>query len=83
MGGKGKGNFVAPQKVKGQFDAPVRKKENGGSHFCDPIPLGNQTAGTHARTHSTTRNCFPVGLTPKLPEPPIHNALGNASGVNR
>jgi hypothetical protein len=33
-------------------------------HNFISFPLGIQTARTHARTHGTTRNDFPVGLTP-------------------
>ena len=67
MGGKGKEKARRPQKEKGELGAPKGKRENGGKDFCDPIPLGNQTARTYARTHDTTRNAFPVGPTAQPP----------------
>ena len=50
-------------KGKRESPAPKREKGKGRNLFCYPIPLGNQTAHTHAGTHGTTRNDFPVGLT--------------------
>ena len=58
MGEGKRENSSGPKKEKGKF--PGTKKEKGKrpahKHF-DPIPLSNQTAGTHARTE---RNDFPV-----------------------
>ena len=62
-----KGKLLAPERTEGKFGAQKGKRENGGNPFCDPISLGNQTARTHARTDSTTRNDCPVGLTPQPP----------------
>ena len=59
-----KGKFAKPKREKGKLGVPKREKGKGRNLLCDPIPLGNKIARTHARTHSTTRNDFPVGLTP-------------------
>ena len=67
MGGREKEKLVAPQREKGKLGAPEGKRGNGGKDFGDPIPPGNQTARTQARTHSTTRNDSPLGLTRQPP----------------
>ena len=62
MEGRGKGKLVAPKEEKRERSAG--KKEKGGKHgtlLCDPSPLGNQTARTHARAK---RNDFPVEHPP-------------------
>jgi hypothetical protein len=58
---------MEPPWQKGKEKAPRDQKGNGKtatSTILDPIPLGNQTARTHARTK---RNDFPV----EHPQPPI------------
>ena len=56
--GKGKGKAPHGQKGKGKASRAKKGKGKGGTHGnWDPIPLGNQTARTHARTK---RNDFPV-----------------------
>ena len=40
-------------KEKGKLGAPQGKRENGGAVFWVRIPLGNQTARTHAHTNET------------------------------
>ena len=68
-GGQGKRENSSPPKGKRESSAPHEgKRKNTGSLFCDPIPLGSQTARTHARTK---RNDFPVGLTPNLRLKPV------------
>ena len=52
MAGREKGKLVDPKREKGKFGDPKGKRENCGNHFCDPHPLGNQTARTHARSHA-------------------------------
>ena len=66
--GEGKRERSAPPKGKRESSEDQKeKREKAGKVFCDPIPIGNQTARTNARTHGTTRNNFPVGLTPQPP----------------
>ena len=75
VGGREKGKLVAPKRAKGKLGAPEGKKENGGKDFCDPIPLGNQTAFTHERTHAPThaRTARPetISRLDSPPQPPI------------
>ena len=55
---------MEPPWQKGKEKAPRDQKGNGKtatSTILDPIPLGNQTARTHARTK---RNDFPVEHPP-------------------
>ena len=50
--GKGKGKVRRPKNGKGKVRHPKKEKGKGRKPFCDPIPLRNQTARTHARTHA-------------------------------
>ena len=61
---QGKRESSAPKKGKGKARRPRREKGTGRSLFCDPTALGNQTK---PRTHGTTQNDFPVGLTSQPP----------------
>ena len=61
---KGKGKLRQGKKGKGK--AQKGKREKVGTPFCDPIPLGDRTARTHARMHGTTRIDFPAGFTRNL-----------------
>ena len=61
MGGREKGKLVAPEGKREKHATPKEKRENTGNLFCDPIPLGNQAARSHARTR---RNDFPIEHTP-------------------
>ena len=55
----------SPQKGKREsYPGQKGKRGKAGEVFCDPIPLGNQTARTHARTKRTD---LTVWLTPKPP----------------
>ena len=48
---QGKRESSPSQKWKRESSpGPKGKREKVGRHFCDPTPLGNQTAGTQART---------------------------------
>ena len=52
-GGEGKMESSSPPKGKRERSAPHKgERENAGNNFRDPVPLGNQTARTHAGTHA-------------------------------
>ena len=48
--GKAKARRLKKRKRKRKFGAPKGKREVVGDLFCDPIPFGNQTARSPART---------------------------------
>ena len=52
MGRREKVKLVAPKREKVKLGAPKGKREKVGDLLCDPIPLGIQTARTHARPHA-------------------------------
>ena len=63
-------------KGKGKAPHGKREKEKRGTVFRGPIPLGDQTARTNARTNGTKRNHFPVDLTVQAPNNiPTQNCL--------
>ena len=61
---EGKGKRLRDQKGKGK-----ERNRNGTERitFFAGSDLTYGTARTHARTHDTKRNDFPVGLTPQPP----------------
>ena len=61
VGGREKGKFPKPKKKKGKSLGPKGRGECPAHNFWDPIPLGNHSARTHARTK---RNELPVEHPP-------------------
>ena len=59
-------------KEKGKLLQPKGKREKVVPGIRVRIPLGNQTARTHALTNDTKRKDFLVGLNP---QPPIHSSV--------
>ena len=54
MGVREKGKLVAQKGKRESSEGQKGEREKAGTLFCDPIPLGNQTARTHERTHART-----------------------------
>ena len=61
MGEGKRGSSSLPKGERESSAGHEGKKEKTGRDYCDPIPLGNHNARTHARTK---QNDFPVELTP-------------------
>ena len=75
---KGKGKVRHGKRKKGKLATAKGKQEKEGTVFWVRVPLGNQTARTHARTDDTKRNDFPIGL---VPQPPIRMSDGSSGTI--
>ena len=78
-------DLPGPKGKREDLQRPKGKRESARAGFLARISLGNQTARTHART---TRNDFPVGLTPPTSdfEPPgkyLQTSLENRLSLGR
>ena len=52
VGGREKGNIVAPKREKGELGAPKGKRDHDGKDSWDRAPLSNQTTRKPASTHA-------------------------------
>ena len=76
MGEGEKGKLQGPKREKGKLPSQKGKRERGGRRLLNPIPLGNQTARTQARTkrydfpveHRPTSDLWRPQDTPKNPK---------------
>ena len=48
--------YITHIREKGNIEKAEGEREKLGKHFCDRVPLGNQAAHTHPRTHGTARH---------------------------